>query len=279
MNPTVIAIDRAGRPLLSSLVLGLVLLLLPTGCAHAPPPRFSDVGAPGRLEQGDFEIAAAGYPAAFFGERQLLVAVSPTIALAPADWASIELGAELGRGLGSWDFGQLGVRMTALDRTRDYEPGEEPADVLGLLDFDFGGGIGRSGDGGELADHRSVLAGGTYFGVGTGVNVDWFSWYVRGRGAISGDAAGNLTLWWGLITGFEAMIADHLAIWISGGGAGDLNVGLFNAATPSIGGIQWGGGLAFHFNMLRDDFSDPEPAPTPPPPAKGAAPAPEPGPD
>lgn len=268
-RPACLACARNAR---STWLLAATLGALSHGCAHAPPPRFSDVGAPGRLEQGDFEIAAAGYPAMFFGEDQLLVAASPTIALAAADWVSFEVGGEFARGLGSWDLGQLGLRMTALGRTRSYEPGEEPADALGLLDFDFGGGLGRSGDGGELADHRSVLAGGTYFGLGTGVNVDWFTWYARGRGGISGDAAGNLTAWWSVLTGVEFMIADHLAVWISGGGAGDLNVGLFNAATPAMGGIQWGGGLAFHFNMLRDDFGEPEPEQTPQAPAPAAAP-------
>jgi hypothetical protein len=209
--------DRRGERLAAAAGVRSCLLfvagLLCTGCSptYAPPVRAWHHGAPGRLAQGELELGAVigGYAAPAVG--------GPRSAYAIRDWVAVESASNLS--LGSWVLQSTGLRFTL---TRALTPR-----VRLSADLEVGGGIGVGGrrchegecDGIEWSRR---LAGGGYQGLGLGLHVRWFSFYVRGK--VEETIARNipLTVWPSTLLGIAFDIkhqasldlgAGYLAYW------------------------------------------------------------------
>jgi hypothetical protein len=87
----------------ASCLLGLALL--PACVSYAPPVRSPTYGAPGRLRQGDLEIAGSVAGVVAPGD-----AGGGWLAYGVRDWASVELGVDAS--LRGWAMGFLGGRFT-----------------------------------------------------------------------------------------------------------------------------------------------------------------------
>jgi hypothetical protein len=208
-------------------VVGLVVGVMLGGCAptYAPPVRSPHYGAPGRLSEGDVEVA--GGAAGFF---------SPTagggwLGYGVRDWISVEAGAD-GSELG-WGMGYAGVRLTHAPR-RD-------AKFHAAFDFETALGAGAGGsrcgnknkdeeasscDGNGTPDGRSWRergAGGAVVGGGAGYHLGPAAGFVRGRLQLTGATNVPATLWSSVHAGLQFRIARTVDLFSSFGHSGYYN--------------------------------------------------------
>ncbi len=194
----------------------LVLTLLPGCMAYAPPVRSVTYGAPGRLRQGDLEIAGGSAGAIAPGGTG-----SGWLAYGVRDWASVELGVDASRK--SWAMGFLGGRFT-------HAPQRERK-LHGALDGEVGVGMGVGGNddcsGGQRScdSHRwnQRAAFGSYLGGGAGYHFSWFALYARGRIQQTVSDGLPATLWGTLHGGLQFRIARTVDLFAGTGLSGFVN--------------------------------------------------------
>jgi hypothetical protein len=201
---------------------GLVLLAALSGCAsYSPPVRSPTYGAPGRLRQGDLEIAGAVAGVVAPGD-----AGGGWLAYAVRDWASVELGVDAS--IGRWAMGFLGGRFTHAPK-RDRK-------LHGALDGEVGVGMGAGGNAhcsnySTSCDPRSWherVAFGSYLGGGAGYHFSFFALYARGRVQQTVSDGLPATVWGTLHGGLQFRIARTVDLF---GGTG---LSGFIAGKPSI---------------------------------------------
>lgn len=215
----------------------LVLVLLPGCAAYAPPVRSVTYGAPGRLRQGDLEIAggmASAAAAAFSGGGWLAYGVR--------DWASVELGLDAQRN--SWGMGFLGGRFT-------HAPKRERK-LHGALDGEVGLGMGAGGNddcdfNDKHCDRRSWnqrAAFGSYLGGGAGYHFSWFALYARGRIQQTVSDGLPATVWGTLNGGMQFRIARTVDLF----GAAGLS-GYFTTKSANSAFFSFDTGISVHFDV------------------------------
>lgn len=190
----------------------LLLALLPSCVSYAPPVRSLTYGAPGRLRQGDLEIAGGAAGIIAPGS-----AGGGWLAYAVRDWASVELGVDASRN--TWAMGFLGGRFT-------HAPKRERK-LHGALDGEVGVGMGAGGEAycaysstSPRCDHRNWnqrVAFGSYLGGGAGYHFSWFALYARGRIQQSMSDGLPATVWGTLHGGLQFRIARTVDLF---GGTG-----------------------------------------------------------
>ena len=191
----------------------LVLVLLPGCMAYAPPVRSVTYGAPGRLRQGDLEIAGGSAGAIAPGGTG-----SGWLAYGVRDWASVELGVDASRK--GWAMGFLGGRFTHAPQ-RDRK-------LHGALDGELGVGMGAGGNCDyndtrcERRNWNQRVAFGSYLGGGAGYHFSWFALYARGRIQQTVSDGLPATLWGTLHGGLQFRIAHTVDLFAGSGISGFL---------------------------------------------------------
>jgi hypothetical protein len=204
------------------LLVPVLLLEAASACnpVYAPPVRAVHYGAPGRLHEGELEIAGtlAGITTPTAGSVHLAYGVQ--------DWASAEVGGTFVSEDGTRNMSAMawaGPRFT-LPRA--------PHGASLLLDMELGIGAGV---GGELcpADAKTCepdrrqwhdrTAFGGYEGVGLGVGYKWFSIYARGR--VEESVATNIpvTYWPSAMLGLGFDATRSVSLDLGGGYVGYRN--------------------------------------------------------
>jgi hypothetical protein len=193
----------------ASCLLGLALL--PACVSYAPPVRSPTYGAPGRLRQGDLEIAGSVAGVVAPGD-----AGGGWLAYGVRDWASVELGVDAS--LRGWAMGFLGGRFT-------HAPRRERK-LHGALDGEVGVGMGAGGEA-YCPDSNSTscsprdwnerVAFGSYLGGGAGYHFSFFALYARGRIQQTVSDGLPATVWGTLHGGLQFRIARTVDLF---GGTG-----------------------------------------------------------
>jgi hypothetical protein len=214
----------------------LLAVLLPGCVSYAPPVRSLTYGAPGRLRQGDLEIAGgfAGLAGPAAGGGWLAYGVR--------DWASVELGADASRN--GWAMGFLGGRFT-------HAPNRERK-LHGALDGEVGVGMGAGGNGNCLSEDRSCdhrlwnqrAAFGSYLGGGAGYHFSFFALYARGRIQQTVSDGIPATVWGTLHGGLQFRIARTVDLF---GGAG-LS-GFVTGEGHNANSVSYDAGISVHFDV------------------------------
>ncbi|MBN2496795.1 MAG: hypothetical protein JXR96_19550 [Deltaproteobacteria bacterium] len=212
---------------------GLMFLLFIQGCVYSPPIRGTHYGAPGRLKAGRLELSGASGMVISDGTNAVdeprLFYGGPGLALALNDWLQLEAGGELSQLGGSfkgkdvkvkenfWAQGYLGARFTARWAGR-Y--------ASSAADLELGFGLGAGGrDASEenepgWDEHFTF---GAYAGAGVGIDVSWFSVFVRARLQESKAYAVPATLWGSGVLGLQARMFDKVSLHAAIGLAGYRN--------------------------------------------------------
>jgi hypothetical protein len=208
------------------------------GCnaSFAPPIRSGQDGAPGRLHEGDLEVA---------GSWNLANSGGPDVGYALTDVVSIEGGAEI-QGSGSdmgWALGYLGPRFTLNRRTKDKdgELGQGPAADAGI-----GFGMGAGGSKSPWWEHRAE---GGYADFGGAYYFPFIAIYGRARVEQAFATGLPPTLWWSTTAGLQFWYGP-LAIYAATGAVGYDNDTVKAASNTHF--ETWlpvEAGLSLHFDL------------------------------
>lgn len=187
-----------------------VSILMATGCYTAAPVRTTGYGAPGRLQDGQMELAVGG---------TTFLSGGAFLGLAVTDWMSVELTSDFG--YGAWAMGGLALRFNPV-----RPDGEGVA-----LDLELGGGLGAgylsSGPdvciegacGSNDPNWRDVLSYGGYAGTGFGWWVlDWLAIYLRARAGFNGSDEASYAVFAEARMGIEFRFKKGAYLYIAGGG-------------------------------------------------------------
>lgn len=193
-----------------------LLPLVLCACGYSPPVRTPSYGAPGRLREGQIELAAGA--AGIFSTDPDADRVAdpfaggPRIGYGVRDWAAVEAGGEFSR-LG-WALGFLGGRFTRAPR-RDE-------DLHGALDLEVGVGAGAGGEpicpespcsATSFRDptpwHRR-LALGAYLGGGAAYHIHFFALWTRVRVQAAAADRSPSTLWYAVHGGIQFRVAERI---------------------------------------------------------------------
>jgi len=217
------------------MIRGLVVMLLLGGCAYSPPVRSLGYGAPGRLRQGELEVAGG------FAAVPTPMAGGGWIGYGVRDWAAIEVGAD--GSIGSWGMGFAGGRFTHAPR-RDHK-------LHGAVDGEIGVGLGAGGSQACRSDEKGCdsrrwndrIALGGYVGGGAAYHFHFFAIYARARAQPTIAEGTPGTLWGQAHGGIQFRIARTLDIFSSAGVAG--------LVTRRDNGVffAWDLGVAIHFDV------------------------------
>lgn len=220
--------------------LPLALLLLTSACySHAPPVRMAHLGAPGRIGEGSFDVAAA----------VTSVGGGQTLGYGLSDKLAVEGGIE--SNFTDVVMGFAGVRYTPLP------PGRRK--IAFVLDLEGGTGAGVGGrvcnDSAECSAPGQNLrrpAGGGYLGVGIGARIHFFSPYLRARQQLTGARDVPMTGYTTVLAGVQFAIFDSLHLWA---GTGFLYVvtseGRSNIELPRGTWLAYDVGLSLTFGGWR----------------------------
>lgn len=215
-----------------------LVLALSTGCAsYAPPVRSPTYGAPGRLRQGDLEIAGGSA-----GAIAPAGAFAGWLAYGVRDWASVELGVDGSRN--GWAMGFLGGRFT-------HAPKRERK-LHGALDGEVGVGMGAGGNDHCGADETRCsqrkwnqrVAFGSYLGGGAGYHFSWFALYARGRIQQTVSDGLPATVWGTLHGGLQFRIAHTVDLF-----AGTGLSGFVTGQSPNSYFWSSDAGISVHFDV------------------------------
>lgn len=214
------AIFLKGRGILASMhrIARFVTLAAAPACAptFAPPLRTQMGGAPGRVAQGDVEVAGAttGRNAPAYGGPTLAIGVSPRVA--------IEGGGEFAAaadGNSGWALGFAGTRITG------RIPARRRLTLVGDNELGIGAGVGgRNCEPAEGCDsdrrwyQRS--AGGAYAGFGGALRWRVPALYTRIRAQVMAAQNIPVTAWTTWSTGLELRFVERVSVW--------AGVGLWN---------------------------------------------------
>lgn len=223
-------------------------MLLATGCAYSPPLRTPSYGAPGRLREGQLELAGgvAGAALPFAGGARVGYGVR--------DWAAVEGAVDLADG---WAMGSLGGRFTrAPGRDRRFH---------GALDGELGVGAGaggsqRSGIGVKEPPWWQVAALGAYVGGGAGYHLGIVALWARGRVQASAADGAPSTLYGAANGGIQVRVAERFDVHASGG-----VFGVHNRETSAFVPL-WDFGVSYYFTLGRRRAAEPATAPPAAPP-------------
>lgn len=195
-------------------------VVLASACAptFAPPLRTQMGGAPGRVYEGDVEVAGAatGRGAPAYGGPTLAIGVSPRVA--------IEGGGEFAAaatGDSGWALGFAGTRITG------RVPARRRLTLVGDNELGIGAGVGgtncQPAEGCDT-DRRWYQrpAGGAYAGFGGALRWRVPALYTRIRAQVMGAQRVPVTAWTTWSTGLELRFVDRVSVW--------AGIGLWNYA-------------------------------------------------
>jgi len=209
------------------------VMVLSSICAcspvYSPPIRSTHYGAPGRLDPGDGEVAAAG---SMYGNGTLTggIPVSKNLRL--------EVGADGGMNTGKWILGVAGLRWTVPIGNRqapEVAIADTPYKRKGwFMDVEGGFGLGVGGelyeDDGEPSHLDTEIgtpwdrfAGGVYTGLGFGFWAkDWLSLFGRARFQVTAAQGLPDTVWYSSVLGVEFR-PSPVSIYLGTGLGGYVN--------------------------------------------------------
>jgi hypothetical protein len=159
---------------------GILLCVLAFGygacrTTSSPPIRNADFGAPGHLQEGRIEIAAAG-GAQLLSDTFPKGDLAPSLALSATDWMTFELG-------GSWAPNTAAVGWGGL-RATPLLPWKTAAQGLSL-DIAIGGG---GGVGGKVCDNEELEPEDSNINCPGRMEWDGLEWYERSLWGVYAEA-------------------------------------------------------------------------------------------
>lgn len=214
------------------------------GCAptFAPPMRTTHFGAPGRLEEGEGQIAGG---VTGFGTG------GPTVSVPVTDQLTVEAAYDVDMGtVTGWRIGSLGARWSSSPGRESFASwdaeGGVGAGVGGVKHVTIsesescwfsGGTCGSTERDVEVGDPDSRFAYGGYAGVGGALGNGTFAWMARARLQVSKASEIPTTVWFSMVTGPELRLGPF-TLYVA------VGVAVYGNRIESEAGGMYEGGLS-----------------------------------
>lgn len=173
------------------------------------------LGAPGRVQHGDIELAGGAVGIA--SEQSPPVYGGPTLAIGVSRRVALEAGGDFAAR--DWAIGFAGARVTG------RVPATPRLQLVGDVELGAGGGVGgrrckpnpSGGCDGDGRDWYERIAGGGYAGIGGALRWRVPAIFTRLRVQPTGARNVPITVWTAWQTGVEVRFVDRVSLWASAG--------------------------------------------------------------